>query len=144
MKKQPLAYVSPVVTAALQETASRLAGLDLDVITAAVWAFYKQEETIRQHIVADVWLRQLLGSEAPGVNRRHTTFTEQVDALAATCYSALRHWLAQYDPDPARGTAREVLRTQQFVAALYWFATFPLEARLEIVREFGVQLSARD
>ena len=109
MKKQSLAHVPPMVTTALQETASRLAGPDLDVITAAVWAFRKQDEAIRQYIVADVWLRDLAGSEAPRVNRRHKTFTEKVYALATHCYSALRHWLAQHGPGRARATERQVL-----------------------------------
>ena len=32
---------------------------------------------------------------------------------------------------------------QQFVAALHWFTTFPLETRLEIVREFGAHREGR-
>jgi hypothetical protein len=35
------------------------------------------------------------------------------------------------------GASKGFSRAQQFVAALYWFATLPLEARLEMVRRFG-------
>jgi hypothetical protein len=142
MKNQPLAHVPPLVTAALQETASHLAGLDLDVTTAAVWAFCKQDAAIRRHIVADVWFQELSGSEGLKLNRRPNRFRGKVHALAIRCYSAIRNWLAQYGP--WRGQAGKFSRAQEFVAALYWFATFPLEARLEIVREFGIQLAARD
>ena len=42
------------------------------------------------------------------------------------------------------GRSREFSRTQEFVAALYWFATFPIETRLEITREFGIRLATQD
>jgi hypothetical protein len=35
-------------------------------------------------------------------------------------------------------------RTQEFVALLHWFTTFPLEVQLEIVRRFEVHLASQD
>jgi hypothetical protein len=35
-------------------------------------------------------------------------------------------------------------RTQEFVAALYWFATLPLETRRKIAREFEIHLATQD
>jgi hypothetical protein len=43
-----------------------------------------------------------------------------------------------------RGPGGEFSRTQEFVAALYWFTTFPLEMRLEMVREFGNHHAMKD
>jgi hypothetical protein len=35
-------------------------------------------------------------------------------------------------------------RTQEFVAALSWFAAFPLETRVAIFREFAIDLALQD
>jgi hypothetical protein len=44
----------------------------------------------------------------------------------------------------AGGQSGKFSLTQEFVAALYWFTTFPLETRLEIVREFGIVRTAQE
>jgi hypothetical protein len=42
------------------------------------------------------------------------------------------------------GQSIKFSRTQEFVAALCWFATFPLETRLKIAHEFGIHLATQD
>jgi hypothetical protein len=72
-----------------------MGGLEFDVVlTAAAWAFSRQDETIRGSIVADFWLRELSELEASGVERSRKTFKEKVHALAAYCYAAFRRRLA--------------------------------------------------
>jgi hypothetical protein len=109
MKKRPLAHVPSAVTAALQETACRLAELESDVITAATWAFCMQDEMSRQRIVADFWFKDHseLGPSRPP--RKHETFKGKVHALATYCDSALRRCLAPHGPGPARQAGRQVL-----------------------------------
>jgi hypothetical protein len=95
-KRQPLTRIPSVVKAALQETADRLGGVELDtVVTAASWAFCMQGEAARRYTVADFWLRGPSELETSEAHRRHNTFKEKLHALAAYCYAALRRCLAQ-------------------------------------------------
>jgi hypothetical protein len=43
-----------------------------------------------------------------------------------------------------KGQRREFSRTQEFVAALYWFTTLPLVTQLKIVRALESQLAKQD
>jgi hypothetical protein len=95
MKRQPLAHVPAVVKTALQETADRLGGVELDtVVTAASWAFCTQGESARRYIVTDFWSRGPSELGASRADRRHTTFKEKLHALAGYCYAALRRCFA--------------------------------------------------
>jgi hypothetical protein len=109
MKKQLLAHVPPVVTAGIEETAQCLQGQEGEVIKAAIWAFCRQDKTITQRIVADIWFSGLLELEAPQANQRHRTFTEKVHALATSCYSALGRWFTRLGAGCPQGTKEPVL-----------------------------------
>jgi hypothetical protein len=96
MEHQPLARVPAVVKAALQETADRLGGVELDtVVTAATWAFCIHSEATRRYIVTYFWSRRHSELEAPEPRRRDNSFKEKLHALASYCYAALRRCLAQ-------------------------------------------------
>jgi hypothetical protein len=96
MKKQTPPRVPSVVMAALQETASRFDGSELEfVLTAATWAYCRQDAATRRSIVEDFWFSGSSALEASGVDRSHKTLKEKVHALAANCYAALRRRLAQ-------------------------------------------------
>jgi hypothetical protein len=85
-----------VVITALQETASRFGGSELGfVVTAATWAFCRQDAMTRRLIVDYFWFRGLSELKALGVDSRHKTFKEKVHALAARCYAAIRRGFAQ-------------------------------------------------
>jgi len=96
MKKQILPRVPTIVTTALQETASHLGGLGVEVvITAATWAFCKQDTMTRRWIVEDLWFKGLSELEASRVDHRYKTFKEKIYALPSYCYTGIRRRLAQ-------------------------------------------------
>jgi hypothetical protein len=58
MKANVNPRVPSTIMSVLQETANRLGGLQIDIIiTAAVWAFCRQDVSTRRSLVADFWLR---------------------------------------------------------------------------------------
>jgi hypothetical protein len=95
MKSHLIARIPSAVRAALQETADRLGGVDLDtVVAAASWAFCMHGEAARRYIVADFWFGGHSELETPHARRRHNPFKEKLHALATYCHAALRRCLA--------------------------------------------------
>jgi hypothetical protein len=90
-EKQAPLHVPLTIMTTLQEVATRLGG-DLDVvITAAIWAFCRQDPTTRHLIVSEFWFRDLPELESVAVVRRTKSFKERLHALVAYCYPVFRH-----------------------------------------------------
>jgi hypothetical protein len=145
MKQQPLARIPSTVKTALQETADRLGEVEFDAVVAgASWAFCMRGDEARRDIVADFWYggpSELGASEA---DRGHNAFREKLQAWQPTVVPPSAAALLNKARAGHRGEGRGFSLTQEFVAALHWFATLPLETRLELVREYRACLETQD
>jgi hypothetical protein len=82
-EKKAHIHIPSSIMATLQEAAARL-GVDLDVvITAAIWAFCRQDSATRQLLVSDFWFRDLPKLESVAGGRHTKTFKEKLHALVA-------------------------------------------------------------
>jgi hypothetical protein len=91
MQKPMTHHVPETVLIALHEIPPQLRGVDLNlIVTAATWAFCRQDAATRRALVSEFWFTQLYGLEIPEAHRKPKTWKERAYALAASGYALLR------------------------------------------------------
>jgi hypothetical protein len=91
-EKRTLLHAPLAIITTIQEVATRLECLDLDVvITSAIWAFCRQDPATRHLIVSKFWFRDLPKLEAAMAVRHTKTLKEKLHALVANCCPVFRH-----------------------------------------------------
>ena len=92
-------HVPPGIVTALHETAARLGGLDLDVVvTAAVWAYSRQDAADRRGLITEFWYRGFPELEGSGPGRRPVPFWRQIHAKIRALAASLNPAARRRDP----------------------------------------------
>jgi hypothetical protein len=141
MKKQALPHVPEATMAALEDVAGRLGVTQDFMVTAATWVFCKTDPVTHHLVVGDFWLRGKSDLEARGFQRRPGTFKEGVRGWLPVAIPPSAAALLAKARSARGGPEGEFSRAQEFVAALQFFAAFPIEARLAIAREYATHLA---